>query len=49
VKAEPTKQEFEELLIKTHEHARKHGLTEKDLEDAIRKAREEKCVFNKPV
>ena len=35
----PTKDEFEKLLRKSHEHARKHGLTEKDMWDAIKDAR----------
>lgn len=35
----PTKDEFEELLRKTHEHARIHGLTEEDMWEAIKKAR----------
>jgi AbrB family looped-hinge helix DNA binding protein len=35
----PTKEEFEMMLKKAHEHAAKHHLTEKDLEEAIKKAR----------
>jgi len=35
----PTKTEFEELLKKTHEFAKKKGLTEKDMWDAIKKTR----------
>ncbi len=35
----PTKNEFEDLMIKTHEFAKKHGLTEKDMWEAIKKAR----------
>ena len=35
----PTKTEFEELMKKTHEFAKKHRLTEKDMWDAIRKTR----------
>ena len=35
----PSMKEFEMMLSKTHEHARKHGLTEKDLAEAIKKAR----------
>ncbi len=38
----PTKWEFEDLLRRTHEHARKHGLTEKDLMDAIKRVRSKK-------
>lgn len=38
----PTKEEFENLLRKTHEHAKKHGLTEKDLLDAISRVRSKK-------
>lgn len=37
--APPTKEEFKELLRKSHEHAKKHGLTQKDADEAIRKAR----------
>ena len=37
--APPTKEEFRELLKKTRDHAKKHGLTEKDAQDAIKKAR----------
>ncbi len=35
----PTKLEFESLIRKTHEFAKKHGLAEKDMWDAIKKAR----------
>jgi len=35
----PTKAEFSDLMRKTHEFARKHGLTEQDMRDAIKKAR----------
>lgn len=35
----PSKTEFEELMKKTHEFAKKHGLTEKDMWDAIKKTR----------
>ncbi|HKZ40490.1 MAG TPA: AbrB/MazE/SpoVT family DNA-binding domain-containing protein [Candidatus Hodarchaeales archaeon] len=35
----PSKEEFHEMIKKGHEHAKKHGLTEKDMWDAIRKAR----------
>lgn len=35
----PTKNEFEDLMIKTQEFAKKHGLTEKDMWEAIKKAR----------
>ncbi|MCH7568055.1 MAG: AbrB/MazE/SpoVT family DNA-binding domain-containing protein [Nanoarchaeota archaeon] len=35
----PTKEEFEQLLKKTHEHARKHKLTEEDMWHAIEKTR----------
>lgn len=38
----PTKDEFEELLRKTHEHARKHGITRKDVEEAIKAVRAKK-------
>ncbi len=38
----PTKEEFEGLLRKTHEHAKKQGLTEKDLLDAIIRVRNKK-------
>lgn len=32
----PTRDEFEELLDKTHELAKKHGVTQRDVEKAIR-------------
>jgi len=35
----PSKEEINELLKKTREHAQRHGLTERHVEDAIRKAR----------
>ncbi len=35
----PTKEEFLELLRKTREHAKKHNITEKDLEEALALAR----------
>ena len=35
----PTKQEFQELLRKTHEHARKHKITREDLNNALALAR----------
>ena len=38
----PTKEEFEDLIRKTHEHAIKNGLTEKDLLDAIKRVRNKK-------
>lgn len=30
---------FEKMLNKCHAHAKKHGLTETDLQDAIKRAR----------
>ena len=36
---EPTKAEFESLMRRTHEFAKKHGLTEKDMREAIKKTR----------
>ena len=38
----PTIADFEGMLRKAHAHARKHRLTEKHLEEAIRKARAKK-------
>ena len=38
----PTIDEFEKMLRSAHEHARKHGLTETDLEEAIKTARRKK-------
>ena len=38
----PTKDEFEDLLRKTNEHAKKQGLTEKDLLEAINRVRSKK-------
>ena len=35
----PSMEEFEKMLKKTRAHAKKHGLTPKDMEDAIRKVR----------
>lgn len=35
----PTKTEFEDLMRKTHEFAKKHSIAEKDMWDAIKKAR----------
>ena len=35
----PSFRGFDKLLKKTREHARKHGLTEKDMWDAIEKTR----------
>lgn len=35
----PTKDEFEKLIRKTHEHARKYGITEEDMREAIKRAR----------
>jgi len=35
----PSKEEFEEVFKKTHEFAKKHKLTEKDMWDAIKKVR----------
>lgn len=37
-----TEREFDRLLRKTREHARKHGLTEKDMQDAIKKTRKKR-------
>ena len=39
MKNEVTKQEFEALLRRGHEHARKHNLTEKDMREAMLRAR----------
>ncbi len=38
----PSFKGFDKLLRKTQEHARKHGLTEKDMLDAIEKTRKKK-------
>ena len=38
----PTKEEFEDLIKRTHEHAKKHGLTEQDMWDAIKRVRSKK-------
>ena len=35
----PSKSDFEKMLQKGHAHAKKHGLTKDDLQDAIKKAR----------
>jgi len=35
----PSMEDFDKMLKKTHAHARKHGLTEKDLQEAINRAR----------
>ena len=35
----PSMKEFDSMLAKSHEHARKHKLTEKDMWDSIKKAR----------
>ena len=35
----PSKEDFEKMLRKAHEHAKKHKLTEEDLWRAIEKAR----------
>ena len=35
----PSMDDFDKMLKKTHAHAKKHGLTEKDLQDAIKRAR----------
>jgi len=35
----PTKTDFEGMLKKAHAHAQKHGLTEKDLKEALKQAR----------
>ena len=35
----PRMEDFDKLLKKAHAHAKKHGLTEKDLQDAIKRAR----------
>ena len=35
----PSKDDFEKMLKKSHIHAEKHALTEKDMEMAIKKAR----------
>ena len=38
----PTKEEFEQLLKKTHEHAKKHGITRQDVEKEIKAVRAKK-------
>jgi AbrB family looped-hinge helix DNA binding protein len=35
----PSREEFELMIRRAHEHAAKHNLTEKDLEEAIKKVR----------
>lgn len=35
----PSREDFDKMLKKTHAHVKKHGLTEKDLQDAITQAR----------
>lgn len=35
----PSTHDFEKMLQKSHAHAKKHGLTEKDMQDAIARAR----------
>lgn len=35
----PSASDFDKMLKKSHAHAKKHGLTEKDLQDAIKRAR----------
>lgn len=35
----PSMGDFDRMLRKSHAHAKKHGLTEKDLHDAIKRAR----------
>jgi len=35
----PSMEDFDKMLKKSHAHAKKHGLTEKDLQDAIKRAR----------
>jgi len=35
----PSMEDFDKMLKKSHAHARKHGLTEKDMQDVIKKAR----------
>ena len=35
----PSREDFEKMLTKAHEHAKKHNLTEEDMWDAIKKAR----------
>lgn len=35
----PTKEDFENMLKKGHEHAKKHKLTEEDMWNAIKKVR----------
>jgi len=38
----PSKEEFEDLIKRTHEHAKRNGLTERDLLDAIKRVRSKK-------
>ena len=38
----PSKKEVEDMFKRATEHAKKHGLTEKDMRDAITKARANK-------
>ena len=38
----PSMEEFNKMLAKSHQHAKKHGLTEKDMWDAIKRARTKK-------
>ena len=35
----PSMEDFDKMLKKSHAHARKQGLTEKDMQDVIKKAR----------
>lgn len=35
----PSTDDFDKMLKKTQAHAKKHGLTEKDLQDAIKRTR----------
>lgn len=35
----PSMEDFDKMLKKSHAHAKKHGLTEKDLQDATKRAR----------
>ena len=35
----PSIEDFDKMLKKSHAHAKKHGLTEKDLQDAMNRAR----------
>ena len=36
----PSKEEFENMIKKAHDHAKKHNLTPNDLDEAIKKARQ---------